>query len=865
VIGPRPLDGDGWRIRGFLGDEAAVRAALRPGVLREPGWMPAHVPGSIVDDLARAGAVADPYRGLNSRTAEWASARAWLYVRTFDAPAPDPDERVRLRFDGLDFGGTIVLDGTVLGEHCSMYAPAEWEVTAAIRDGGEHVLAVVLPSAPPSEPQLGRTSLVRVHKGRMTYGWDFCPRLVHQGIWRTVSLATTGRARIVDAWARARAEGDGGGVVRLTLALEPGDAGPLEVEASLSPHGSADILGRAEARSDGDVELDLTLEAPAVERWWPNGSVHGRPALYDLHVRLADAGGREHDARRVPVGFRTLELAPNPGAPAGARPYTFVVNGEPTYATGWNWAPLDACYGVPRPDRLGHLLRLARNAGVNLLRVWGGGLIESDAFYDACDRFGILVWQEFSQSSSGTDSVPSDDPAFVSALADDARAIVPLRRNHPSLALWCGGNELEDADGPLDDARSPALAALRDVVATLDPDRPWLPTSPTGPEFANRLEVIERDPDGLHDVHGPWEHQGLRGQQSLYDAGTSLLSSEFGVEGMANRRALEALVPADDRWPPTRANPVYRHLGDWWVNEPLVQAAFGGGLRDLEAIRRASQWLQAEGLRYAVEANRRRWPRNSGSIPWQLYESYPNAWSTSAIDHRGDPKPACYAVAAAYEPVHVCASYATVAWAGEAAVEARVWTWSSAREVAGASAEASLVELDGTPAASERWTVDLPATGVAVSPGMLTLPLVPGTSAPLLLDLSLVDADGSPLSVARVPLSRTSDLAPFLDVGRATLDVRCVGGDDQWSLLLRNAGPVAALGIVVGDDRPFEAPGWAEASAGWFHLLPGEARELTVRWADAPLDGRRLRVEGWNVEGRNVEGWNVEGDGVAVP
>ena len=163
---------------------------------------------------------------------------------------------------------------------------------------------------------------------------------------------------------------------------------------------------------------------------------------------------------------------------------------------GWNWVPLDALYGVPRPEKLAHLLELAARANVNLLRVWGGGLIESHEFYDLCDRLGLLVWQEFSQSSSGHRERP------LRRRRSSSRRWPPTRgrscrdcARHPSLAVWCGGNELDGDDS------TPVLAALRDVVRELDPERAWLPTSP-----ARRAT----------DVHGPWEHQGLaRAQRAL--------------------------------------------------------------------------------------------------------------------------------------------------------------------------------------------------------------------------------------------------------------------------------------------------------------------------------------------------------------
>jgi beta-mannosidase len=151
-------------------------------------------------------------------------------------------------------------------------------------------------------------------------------------------------------------------------------------------------------------------------------------------------------------------------------------------------------------------------------------------------------------------------------------------------------------DAPLDES-TPILAVLARAVQELDGGRPFLPTSPTGPHFLNRLDIIRTCPEGQHDVHGPWEHQGLAEHNLLYAAGTCLLHSELGVEGITNRRALEGLVAPEHRWPADRSNPVYEHLGAWWDNEPLVQRCFGCRLGTVELVRRASQYLQHDGLR----------------------------------------------------------------------------------------------------------------------------------------------------------------------------------------------------------------------------------------------------------------------------
>src|SRR5581483_3781251 len=641
--------------------------------------------------LVRAGVVPSPYHERDSLLAEWVPERAWIYRTRFRADAP------LLRFDGVDYSCTVFADGAELATHEGLFAPFDVELRDQA-DGAEHVLAVVIHHAPASEPQVGRTSRVRVHKPRMNYGWDFCPRLVHQGIWRSVAL----------------------------------------VDAKRSGHPSVRLVDGV-----GLVELDgeVLLRVDEPELWWPNGL--GEQRLYEV------------DGMRV--GFRTVQLDG----------YQLVVNGRPVYIKGWNWCPLDALYGVPRPEKLERLLRLARDANVNLLRVWGGGLIETAEFYELCDRFGLLVWQEFSQTSSGIESVPATDARFVGRMAAEARAIVPARRRHPSLALWCGGNELAaKREGRLDDVpldgSHPVLAALEATVRELDPGRGWLPTSPSGPRFLNRLDVIAEDPDGQHDVHGPWEHQGLRDHYALYDAGTAILHSEFGVEGMTNREAHEQLIDAPHRLPADRSNPVYEHLGAWWNNAQLVQECFGGRIGDLETLRRASQWLQYDGLRYAVEANMRR-ARSVGVIPWQFNESFPNAWCTSAVDWRGEPKPAYFGVARAYRGAP-SAQFVTSAWGGLGEVHARV------------TAPARLVDLDGRVVAEGEEEVAAPLEAFAY-------------------DVFLLDVSGN-----RYVMTRAETLAPLLDLPRTAVGL--AGG------VLRNTGPVAAIGGRTSD--------------GVLHLPPGE-------------------------------------------
>jgi beta-mannosidase len=392
--------------------------------------------------------------------------------------------------------------------------------------------------------------------------------------------------------------------------------------------------------------------------------------------------------------------------------------------------------------------------------VWGGGLLESEHFYDLCDELGLAVWQEFSQSSSGIESVPATDPAFVATLAGDARQIVPRIARHPSLAVWCGGNELNADDS------SPALASLRAVVEELDPARRWLATSPLGED----------------DIHGPWEHQGFSRHYAHYDAPPGCkLHSEFGVEGMTNRASHEALISEEHRWPPDRSNAVYEHLGAWWNNAPLVQESFGGKIGDLETMRRASQWLQYDGLRYAVEARLR---QGVGVIPWQLNESYPNAWCTAVVDWHGVPKPAYWGVARAYRPSHPSAQFATCAWGGGQEVRARIH----------GDAIARLVNLDGTVIAEARDEIAAPVSELD--------------------DVFLLDLDGR----NRYVMTTSPTLEPLLGLERTQLELR--------DGALRNVGRVAALGVVLEGD----------VDDNVLDLLPGESRAV----------GAATAAAGWN-------------------
>ncbi|HTE19637.1 MAG TPA: glycoside hydrolase family 2 TIM barrel-domain containing protein, partial [Armatimonadota bacterium] len=661
---------------------------------------------------------------------------------------------------------------------------------------------------------------------RFPNGWDWCMRLVPLGLWDSVSLLVTG-----PAWFRSVAVYTNLSTDRTEAALSiVSEFGArqqiharvvVEITQEELPTTSLDD---AVTLFQSDTALVQSTTIPRVRLWWPNG--HGTQPLYEARLSLVDGSGKLLDRRTVRFGVRQVDAEPCEGAPEGALPYRLSVNGRKVWIKGWNWVPLDHLYGREAPERYERLLRLARDAHLNMLRVWGGGLLEKELFYRLCDRFGIMVWQEFPLSSSGIDNNPSSDPAYLESIRDAAEAMLPRRRNHPSLVLWCGGNELAaDELKPLDNSH-PTLAELRAAVETEDPQRLWLPTSPSGPH----LEADPKHRGELHDVHGPWLWLGLRKHPQFYNEIDPLLHSEFGCEGAASSETLRYVFGGEPP-PPGKSDPVWMHHGGAeWLHPESVEAAFGP-VRDVEQFVRASQQLQAMGLQYAVEANRRRKWRCAGTLPWQFNESWPNVVCTNAVDYFGRPKPAYYAVKRAYNPFHVSAAFKSFAWEGEAQFEADIWLHNSRAERSLLNVVATIVDLQGREIYQENLAGEAPENA-AENVGDLHWRFPLAFDQAFILLLEVIDEEGDTLARNAYLHSRAAApaFAPFLGVAETSLEV-----DRQPAgVVIRNSGATVAVGVGVRTEG-----GAVEESD--FPLPPGASRAVRLSGGAGAVT-----VDAWN-------------------
>jgi len=836
------LCGSDWQMAGFIGEDWRFKKAYQKET-QVKDWLPATVPGSVHWDLLKAGEIPDPYFERNSRLVEWVHQRHWVYKRDVTVPAGWAGQRIFLQFDGIDYEAEVYLDGERLGAHHSMFVPALFEVTGKVQPGGTHHLAVAIAEAPREWPQLGRTSTVHTFKARMGYWWDFATRLVNLGLWQGASLFATGPVRLADAWVRTDLRPDHKSAkVNVTCAFDGGtSAAKVDV---IDTNGAVVASG---VTSDGRVVLEVA--DPAL--WWPNG--WGDQPLYTCRVTI------DGDSREVTFGIRTLTMEQNLWPPAGVSaegrqpplPYTFTVNGQRLFCKGWNWVPVDHMYGRPDlTERYEQLILLARAAGCNLLRVWGGGLIEKELFYDLCDRHGIMVWQEFIQSSSGTDNVPPSSPEMLALFEREARGIIPLRRNHACLAVWCGGNELMDWEKSPATTKEPALALFERLVHELDPGRAYLPTSSSGPLFDCGDDTGLRDPAGMHDVHGPWHYRGPVDSYKPYNTSAALFHSEFGSQGALAQASLDRVMARDHQWPPDDTNPLWVHHGAWWMQKHRVSEVFG----DVETIGQylpLSQYLHAESLRYAVEANRRRWPVCSGAMPWQLNEPWANSHCTSAVDYYLRPKMAYYYVKKAWAPVAASLRY-----------EGQVLKDSVLRVTPFVVADwdfAGTLRLAVTDASGREWMAisqQVALTGeAAIGLQPVEWPVPAEFPGVVIVTATLRDADGGTVQVNPYLFGRGP--GPILGDLPALPQVRLSIRRESDRLVLTNPGPGYAVfpaadlndpryHWVLDDNFPLMAPG--EEVALTLSLRPRtESSDPDCpfgRTSEGPL---KVTISGWNI------------------
>jgi beta-mannosidase len=639
--------------------------------------MTAKVPGSVQGALRQAGWLPDWNLGINSSSCEWVENRHWEFSTEIEVP--QEFKKAMLEAECLDHSGAILLDGLVVAEFSGALVRHRFDLTAHLRAGARQVLSLVFEGIPDEQGQFGYTSQSRHFKPRFAYGWDWCPRFVPMGVAGALDLVFDPHGANLSAfWDAAptgqelilpQTQGGAGAcpglweVAPMGLELAPlvFDPSPLEILSVQT--GLENATGWIEVRHsnagslrivqpDGGIITHALPPGAGVQRtrvnianpeqWFPNGS--GSQPLY--FVEIHDASGQAVWSERV--GFKAIRWLPCEGAPEGAEPWICEVNGCPVFLQGVNWTPARLDYLSVTDEDLTALVKLYREMGCNLLRVWGGAGLESTTFYRLCDEAGLMVWQEFPLSSSGIDNWPPEDTQIIDQLERIATDYVRRRSHHVSLLLWCGGNELQGGPdsktgiGRPCDVSHPCLAALAAVVEREMPGVRYLPTSASGPRFT--AEEADFGKGLHHDVHGPWNLNGTWDNWERYWLNDdALFRSETGFPGTMTAEQIRHYANGLPDFPPDQDNRLWMHSCAWW-RQMKEFTELSGGPHDLETYCAWSRDLQARALGLAAASCKNRFPRCGGFLVWMGHDCFPCPANTAVIDFERKPKPAYFAL-----------------------------------------------------------------------------------------------------------------------------------------------------------------------------------------------------------------------------
>ncbi len=632
-------------------------------------FVPATVPGAVQLDWARAEGWPPHWEGENFRAYGWMEDVYWVYRTTLAKPALAPDQRLFLVCKGVDYACTVRVAGSVVHAQEGMFSPFAVDLTAAAPGTLVEIIVAPIPKAPlPDDPgdilDRGRKEARYSCKPAVSYGWDFHPRLVPLGIWDDTFL----EIRSAGAWLE-QVEVD------YTLSSDLAQA-----DLRLHSEGPAarvrwtlhDPAGRPAAACEGAPDqVTLHLDRPAL--WWPLSE--GAQALYTSTVEVLDAQGRVRQTCVQRVGLRRVRLVMAPGQfnitggypltqpPA---PITMEINGRSIFMRGANWVCPDIFPGTLNPARYHTQLQLFAGANLNLLRAWGGAVVNKTAFYDLCDELGILVWQEFPLSCNRY----PDDAHYLKILDQESRSIIRRLRRHACLAIWCGGNELFNGWSGMT-MQDHAIRLLDRNCFDLDRARPFLPTSP--------LWGMRHGAYSFHLWGGdqaPSVFEGYR--QKPGSPATAYM--EFGVPAPTSAVMLRKIIPAAEIWPPKAAGAWISHQGfGAWGGHPgswlylYIAEHYFGPCTSLEQMVDRLQLLQSEGYKAIYEEARRQKPVCSAAACWVFNEPWPCAANNSIVAWPDQPKPGYHAVAAANRPTLASARIPRFDWAPGAAFSAELF------------------------------------------------------------------------------------------------------------------------------------------------------------------------------------------------
>ena len=672
------LDGN-WTLSYAEQPEVAARTPSDFKKLRGLKTIPAKVPGAAQLDLQRAGVEPDAMIGDNVYKYRKYEAYEWLFSREFKSPKLAKGDRAVLNMRGVDTLADVFVNDKLVGSPENMFIEHEFDITDFLKKGGTNKIDVIIRSPAIESKKYDnivacgaeeRTEYANIRKAPSGFGWDIHPRLLTAGMWKSVSVDVRKAIHIKDVHVYTVAVDAKNSTARFGM--------DVKIDAPYKLFDS--LFAAVKISKDGKTVFEsktpfltyvnkLGGNLKDIELWWPRG--YGAQPLYDVNVDVCDKNGKVFDSKKIRVGFRTVRLEfkevslpenekfklGGAGTAYGKTDlkkldgeFKFYVNGTPIFMKGTNWVPLDAYHSRDK-EHVKAAVDMLADLNCNMIRCWGGNVYEDDEFFDLCDKYGILVWQDFSLGCS----VYPQDSGFAKKMEKEVASVVRKFRSRASLALWAGNNENDQAYfwrkvspkpiSPEHDRIS--RETIPNTVYEYDWTRPYLPSSPyLSPKVFDSPEKY-----AAPEVH-LW---GPRGYYKIpfYTDAIAPFVSEIGYHGCPNRKSLEKMMTKKCVYPwnkkgefnkewQAKATMAFQH-GKTCItrNSLMVKQAkllYGECPKDLDDFILASQLVQAEAKKYFIELWRtKKFENKTGILWWNLRDAWP-ILSDAIVDYYGSKK-----------------------------------------------------------------------------------------------------------------------------------------------------------------------------------------------------------------------------------
>jgi beta-mannosidase len=633
-------------------------------------WLPATVPGCVHTDLLANKKIEDPFYRLNEHNLQWIDKVNWEYKTSFNInPDAIKRDRIALDFKGLDTYADVYVNGTQVLSADNMFR--EWlvDVKPQVKEGANELRILfrspiveglkkydangyVIPvsdndQAVNGEVEGGKAVSVYTRKAGYHFGWDWGPRLVSSGLWRPVYLTVWDDARIENLQLKQNSVSEKEATLTAIFEIE----GNSENTATISIENDGNELARTNIKLTKGVStypVDFKIENPKL--WWTNGL--GDAHLYNIKGKLEI--GKRITEKSERIGIRTLELVRDKDAKGTS--FYFKLNGVPVFMKGANYIPNDIFAARVTDEMYQNVVNTSKISNFNMLRIWGGGIYENDRLYDLCDQNGILVWQDFMFACA----MFPGDAAFLENVKQEAADNIKRLRNHPSIALWCGNNEIlaawfgwgwkqkeeakskENADKIWKSYTDIFHHILPDAVAAYDPGRSYWDSSPC----AGMGNVSDLNNGDDHYWGVWWGKDPFK----MYATHIARFMSEYGFQSFPEMKTVKQYATPEDYdiFSEVMKSHQRSSIGNGTIEYYMLQDYKKP--KDFESFLYVNHVLQAEGIKFALEGHRRAAPFCMGSLFWQINDCWPVA-SWSSTDYYQRWKALQYFAKKGFEPV----------------------------------------------------------------------------------------------------------------------------------------------------------------------------------------------------------------------